>query len=194
MSNSKPLEACTVISWTASCPTWAWFSPASKLAWETNPANAERFSTAVPSEFSVSIASSLIKPWAAEVNSCKFSIRSLPFGSISYMFFNPLFSTVKSTKAGSGISSLATRKVSIISLKAANSAAAAPRMYCIDSNNEIPLVVAKSTRFSIDLAPIPRAGTLTTLKNAESSEGFSAKRMYAMAFLISARSKNRNPP
>ena len=43
--------------------------------------------------------------------------------------------------------------------------------------NEIPFVVAKSTRFSMDFAPIPRAGTFTTLKNAESSEGFSAKRM-----------------
>ena len=32
-SNSRPLAACTVISWIASCPACAWLSPASSDAW-----------------------------------------------------------------------------------------------------------------------------------------------------------------
>src|SRR3990167_7144538 len=43
-SNSSPLEACTVISCTASCPAWAWLSPASSAAWVRKAARGERVS------------------------------------------------------------------------------------------------------------------------------------------------------
>ncbi|SIL47793.1 Uncharacterised protein [Mycobacteroides abscessus subsp. abscessus] len=40
-SNSSPLAACTVISWTASWPRLAWLSPASNDACDRKPASGD---------------------------------------------------------------------------------------------------------------------------------------------------------
>ena len=67
-SNSKPLEACTVISCTASWPAWAWLSPASSAACTKKACRGESVSPvsmSVPPKGKSSMGKLLSKPWLA---------------------------------------------------------------------------------------------------------------------------------
>src|SRR3990167_6981167 len=78
-SNSSPLEACTVISCTASCPAWAWLSPASSAAWVRKAARGERVSPVSASRMpgtAGAMGASGSRPWLAGL-----CVRGLPCSS-----------------------------------------------------------------------------------------------------------------
>ena len=62
------------------------------------------------------------------------------------------------------------------------------------AGSEQPALRAASCNTSTLRAPMPRAGKFTTRRKLVSSLGFSRRRRYASACLISARSKKRRPP
>ena len=57
-----------------------------------------------------------------------------------------------------------------------------------------PFSRACAESVSIVLAPMPRAGVLTTLRKLVSSQGFVMTLRYPRTFFTSARSKNLRPP
>ena len=86
------------------------------------------------------------------------------------------------------------RITSTLATKALMDAPARPLTALTASCRAQPLLRATSCSCSMLRAPMPRGGKLTTRMKLVSSRGFSSRRRYARACLISARSKNRRPP
>ena len=86
------------------------------------------------------------------------------------------------------------RMTSILATNAPKLAPALPGTALTASCKAQPMPRAASCNCSRLRAPMPRGGKFTTRMKLVSSRGFSSKRKYANACLISARSKKRKPP